>query len=288
MYPPNDRFRRDFGGHSPASRWHVGDRVLAPWEPQFLYAGTLREVRNDEAHVAFDDGDSGWVPLAELQELHVTVDQFVLCRKEMGQLFYPATIEDVSGETVHVRFEDGDVEWTTVAAVRVIRESDGPGASPTRFTSGRAFLGRLGRGSRVLAPWENFFLYPATVLQVRDDEVHVQFDDGDAGWVNVGQVHPLELRAGLLVSVRGSDLTYQPGEILAVEGDRVRVQLESGTTREVRLRDVRVPCMPAGDNARPTHVVAGGARSGSAWGWLVGVLIVVALMVVVNVLARML
>src|SRR5262245_40276305 len=166
MYPSNDRFSRDFDDSGHGSSWEVGDRVLAPWEPQLLYAGTLREVRDGEARVAFDDGDSGWVPTAELRELHLEIGQDVTCRKEMGPLFYPATIEDVSGETVHVRFDDGDTEWTTVAAVRVTRLAGGSGASPTRLGSERASVQRLMRGTRVLAPWEKFFLYPATVVEV--------------------------------------------------------------------------------------------------------------------------
>ena len=289
MRPPSDdRFSRrdDFGANRPSS-WEVGDRVLAPWEPQFLYAGTLREVRDGEAHVGFDDGDSGWVPLSEVRPLQVEIEQFVLCRKEMGNLFYPATVEDVSGETVHVRFDDGGAEWTTVAAVRLPREP-GPGASPTRVGSERAFVEKLRRGSRVLAPWENFFLYPATVVDVTDHEVHVQYDDGDAGCVGLIQVHPLELRPGLSVSVRGSDKLYRPGEIVAAEGEDVEVRLDTGAARTVKLSDVRIPCIPAGDNARPTRVANAPPGSGSGWSWWATAIVIAAVILGVKVVLRLL
>src|SRR5262249_16903017 len=67
-------------------------------------------------------------------------------------------------------------EWTTVAAVRVVREAGGAGASPTRTersSPDRAFVGRLGRGSRGLAPWGGTVPYPATAGGVRHHGGHV-------------------------------------------------------------------------------------------------------------------
>jgi hypothetical protein len=266
MYPSFDRF-------SDHMSWGVGDRVLAPWEPDFLYAGTIGEVRGDEAHIDFDDGDSGWVPLDELRELLLEVEQVVLCRKQMGPLFHPAIIEDVSGETVHVAFADGEKEWTTVAAVRVPREP-GAGAEPTNIGSPHAFVERLERGLRVLAPWENFFLYPATVLEVQGDEVHVHFDDGDSGWVLLHQVHPLEIPVGLTISVRGRGLRFEVADVLSVEGDQVKVALESGARRVVPIESVRIPCIPAGPNARPSGLRQPEGRSRSVWIWLVPLLVI--------------
>ena len=274
MSPPDDRFsRRDSFRSSDSPSWSVGDRVLAPWEPEYLYAGTVQRMDEGEAHIAFDDGDSGWVPLSELRPLRLEIDQLILCRKEMGPLFYPAVIADVSGETVHVTFDDGEDEWTTVAAVRIPRQP-GPAASPTRIGSERAFVTRLQRGSRVLAPWENFFLYAATVTEVRDDEVHVQFDDGDAGWVDLAKVHPLQIPLGLTVSVRGSGRRYEVAEVVLVEGERVEVSLESGATRVVPVAAIRIPCVPAGPDARPTSIRG---RSSGVWVWLVPILVLVGL-----------
>ena len=47
--------------------WAAGDRVLAPWEPHWLYPGTVGEVRDGSSFVYFDDGGRGWVP-AQLAE----------------------------------------------------------------------------------------------------------------------------------------------------------------------------------------------------------------------------
>ena len=49
-------------------RWGVGDRVLAPWEPQFLYVGRVAQLQGNEALIEFEDGDAGWVQLDPQQE----------------------------------------------------------------------------------------------------------------------------------------------------------------------------------------------------------------------------
>src|SRR5947209_19701088 len=47
-------------------RWKVGARVLAPWEPMFLYVGTIREIDKIKALIQFDDGDAGWVYVEQI------------------------------------------------------------------------------------------------------------------------------------------------------------------------------------------------------------------------------
>lgn len=274
MSAPDDRFgsRDSFRPRRETLAWSVGDRVLAPWEPDFLYAGVISEIQDAEAHIDFDDGDSGWVPVSELRQLRIAMDQPVLCRKEMGAMFYPAVVADQSGETIHVTFDDGTDEWTTVAALRIPRPA-GPGASPTRLDSERGPNVGLHRGARVLAPWENSFLYPATIIDIQNEELHIQFDDGDAGWVGLWQVHPLELTAGMIVSVRGTGKRYQPGEVISAEGEEVEVRLESGAIQTVPLSAVRVPCEPAGPDARPTSLHGGAGLMN----WLIPLVVLILL-----------
>src|SRR5262249_35686940 len=55
-------------------QWREGDRVLAPWEPMFLYAGTITRItydedKGDQALIEFDDGDDGWVFLFSVRPL---------------------------------------------------------------------------------------------------------------------------------------------------------------------------------------------------------------------------
>src|SRR5437868_1221937 len=68
---------------APSSRpdWRAGDRVLAPWEPDFVYAGRIAEIKQEEALVEFEDGDAGWVSLHEVRPVAVRRGQKVMCRK---------------------------------------------------------------------------------------------------------------------------------------------------------------------------------------------------------------
>src|SRR5688500_3526820 len=76
-------------GQPSGKQWAVGDRVLAPWEPTFLYAGRVVQMQGNEALIQFDDGDAGWVPLTQLRQLAVPSGQQVLSRRRMGHFFYP-------------------------------------------------------------------------------------------------------------------------------------------------------------------------------------------------------
>src|SRR5438067_1083380 len=57
--------------HPNAPGWKAGDRVLAPWEPTFLYVGTIAKIEDQQALIEFDDGDSGWVLLEHVRGLAV-------------------------------------------------------------------------------------------------------------------------------------------------------------------------------------------------------------------------
>src|SRR4051812_11571402 len=107
------------GGSSRRASWRVGDRVLAPWEPTFLYAGTVSELAAGRVLVRFDDGDSGWVELALVRPLALTVGQRVMSRRRMGPHFFPGQLGEIDGENVRVEFDDGKEEETTVAALRI-------------------------------------------------------------------------------------------------------------------------------------------------------------------------
>jgi hypothetical protein len=125
--------------HFPPPRqsvWGVGDWVLAPWEPEFLYAGRIVRFDGCRAQVQFEDGDSGMVDLAQLRPLELGEGQLVLCRRNMGRYYAVANVQEFHGDQVAVRFaEDGEVEHTTIAAVRVPVESPGAGAEPVHVAN---------------------------------------------------------------------------------------------------------------------------------------------------------
>ncbi len=125
--------------------WAVDARVLAPWEPDFLYSGTILRIEKDEAKgdralIAFDDNDEGWVYVDSLEPIVLKKNTRVYSRKNMGPQHLPAKIGDVDGETVFVEFDNGFSEWTRVGSLRIPCVPNGPGATPTHIGANRAPL----------------------------------------------------------------------------------------------------------------------------------------------------
>ena len=52
-------------------RWQAGDRVFAPWEPEWLYPATVQQTNADSVQVAYDDGDSSWLNVAAVRPLDI-------------------------------------------------------------------------------------------------------------------------------------------------------------------------------------------------------------------------
>jgi hypothetical protein len=111
-----------------------GDRVWAPWNPGLLFVGTVHDLHEDEAHIHFDDGDQGWVLLDQLLPFEPTAGMRVVANWRMGGQYYPGVLTQVKGERLHIRYDDGDVEWTKPAALAMPTDV-GPAARPTKTVS---------------------------------------------------------------------------------------------------------------------------------------------------------
>jgi hypothetical protein len=246
--------------------------VLAPWEPDCLYAGRVTEIRDNQALIQFDDGDAGWVVPDRVRPLAVRQGQRVLSRRRMGLSFFPGEILEVRGDEVLVRFDGGQgEEWTRLAALRIPCQPTGPGATPVKVASHRASLDHLQPGDRVWAPWNSGALYAGAVERIEGPEAHVHFDNGDRGWVQLEQLVPLQIPVGLRVLGRwkmGSH--FYPGTVTDVQGERVHIQYDDGDREWTRAAALVLPCEPFGPDARPTR------RTGQwnyALGWVIPILI---------------
>jgi hypothetical protein len=269
--PPSGKAPAPWDKPVSAGGWKVGDRVLAPWEPMFCYVGTIQEINKHKAMIQFDDGDAGWVAVDQLRSLSVECGQKVSSRRKMGPLFFPGEILRIRGDEVLVGFEDGSDEWTRIAAVRFPREEDddSQGAEPTKVASNQVFLESLRKGHRVWAPWNAGVHFVGTVDKIRDGEAHIEFDDGDQGWVQLDQLLPFEPRVGMRIlgnwRMAGN---YYAGVVTKVAGDRLHIRYDDGHEEWTKAAALALPGMSAGPNARPTKTVTHGASSARRLLWL--------------------
>ena len=274
LTPPGAKAPAPWDEPASVGGWKVGNRVLAPWEPMFCYVGTIQEINKQKAMIQFDDGDAGWVAIAQLRSPAVKRGQKVSSRRKMGALFYPGEIEEIRGDEILIVFEDGSEEWTRIAAVRYFREEDDDtqGAEPTKVASNKVFLESLHKGQRVWAPWNASVLFVGTVHDLRDEEAHIHFEDGDQGWVSLEQLLPFDPRAGMRVMGNwrmGGH--FFPGVIIRVDDDRLRIRYDDGDEEWTKPAALAMPAVTGGPNARPTKTVAHGGSSAGRLLWLLPV-----------------
>lgn len=109
---------------SKTPAWSVGQRVLAQWSAEvYYYAGIIKAAKGAQFHVHFDDGDEAWVTADQITELEIPVGRRVFARWQRGPGYFPGVVDQQKGESIHVRYDDGDEEWTTVSMVRVERST---------------------------------------------------------------------------------------------------------------------------------------------------------------------
>lgn len=102
--------------------WREGERVFAPWEENWLYPGVIRCIDEEVAFIRFDDGDRALRLIQDLEPLRINNGFRVYARRnKASHLYYPATVLEVEGENLHLEYEDGEQEWTTVSYIRCMR-----------------------------------------------------------------------------------------------------------------------------------------------------------------------
>ncbi|MGF1578346.1 MAG: hypothetical protein ACFCD0_03165 [Gemmataceae bacterium] len=263
------------------SSWKAGDRVLAPWDPTHLFVGTIVEVNKDQAHIEFDDGDQGWVNLEHINRLNLRPRQSVLARKKMGLTFYPGKVLEVEEDELLVEFEDGDKEWTTTAAIQIPCQPRGNGAKQTKVASHMAFLEHLEEGDRVWAPWTSDVLFVGTVYDIREEEILIDFDNGEQGWVLPNQLIPFEKPIGLRVLGRWKmRRDYYPGTITEVDCEGIHIVYDDGDKEWTTPAALALPCDPYGPNARPVTTtrravnLSANTGSGQSYWWILWVIFI--------------
>lgn len=102
-----------------------GERVLARWpfEP-FWYPACVRQRDDDRVWVHYDDGHKACLPEEQVEPLELNVGDHVFARWKRGAFYYGGEITRKIGESIHIQYDDGDWEETTLSVVRVLRDGD--------------------------------------------------------------------------------------------------------------------------------------------------------------------
>jgi hypothetical protein len=118
-------------------RWQVGDRVLAPWGPEWLYVATVKQTNEDSVFISYCDGHSDWVKAVDVRPLDIDNGSRVWAW--WNGPYYPGTVTERKGYSVHIAYDDGDQEWTELSYIRVPGRPSGtavrstlPEETPTR------------------------------------------------------------------------------------------------------------------------------------------------------------
>jgi hypothetical protein len=222
--------------------WREGDHVLAPWDSDFLYAGLIQQIKEDQAHIKFGNGEECWVLVTQVQPLVITRGQMVRCRREPDFLYVPAEILDVSGEQIEVLFADG-FQWTSTAALLVPNKVMSSAGGPPQAISPLDFARSLRPGARVWAARAGTSLFCGTVTKLNDqDEAFVKFDDGNAGWVKLRQILPLILMVGARVTARRNmGHQWYSGTITQLKDGRVFILFDDGKKESTTPAALVVP-----------------------------------------------
>ena len=255
------------GGGRSGGAWQVGDRVLARWRDQYFYPARVRAVSGARCQVDFDDGDVDWVPAAQLLEPDVKVGTRVFARVGGGPAFFPGVVSQQKGETLQVRYDDGDEEWTTLSMVRLQRRGDSsrdePDDEPAPPQPVKQAVdlgepveeGEWRSGDRVLARWIDLYWYPGTILGVGSKGFHILFDDGDQRLVTQANLTPLLAEEGEEVQIRPKNepqLRYGLARITRALGETIDVEYDDGTVEtNTKVSRARFWRSPVGARALP-------------------------------------
>lgn len=99
----------------------LGDRVLAQWpvEVEWWYPGVVVAADGSRLVVQFDDGDRSPLAASQVMPMAVASGTRVFGRYQGGRYYYPGAVTSRTGDAIHIAYDDGDQEWTSVGMVRV-------------------------------------------------------------------------------------------------------------------------------------------------------------------------
>ncbi len=96
----------------------IGDRVLGRWSDGYYYPATVVSIKGVSAELDYDDGDNAVVPAAQVKSITWKVGTKLECNFQNAGRYYPGTITQKNGDSIHIDYDDGDKEDTTIGHCR--------------------------------------------------------------------------------------------------------------------------------------------------------------------------
>jgi len=115
--------RDDWFPPSKLANIHKGDRILGCWFDLHWYPGVVLSIDGKRLHVLFDDGDQALLTPDKVRALDIKVGDRVWCRFKGGPVYYAGEVMKKQGEVIHIHYEDGDEETTSLRLIRIQMDS---------------------------------------------------------------------------------------------------------------------------------------------------------------------
>jgi len=126
-----DEFLEDeISDDSQEEEWGKGDKVLVDIDGTD-YPGKIKKLNKGEAHVLFEDGDSGDYPLEELkapeEEPEEELEEFKKgdrVEADIDGTAYPGKVTKIKGDQISITFDDGDKDIFDASDVTKLEEEE--------------------------------------------------------------------------------------------------------------------------------------------------------------------
>jgi hypothetical protein len=185
----------------------IGSRIRRLWTDGNYYHGSVSQVSGDQIFVQFDDGDTAWLGMYEVEPE------------------VPMGAPGMGGPGMNMKGQMGAPGM------------GGPGMNMKGQMGAPGMGGMYAMGQRVMAQWTDGGWYGATITQVGGpDNFFVTFDDGYTTWLSSYQIQPaggmaMGFTVGMRVQKQWVDGAWYGGSILQVGNDgSYFVQFDDGDT----------------------------------------------------------
>jgi hypothetical protein len=106
-----------------SGKWKTGDRVLVKWSKDaYWYPATVAGIEDNMYSIEYLDGDSEFRFERYLQAEKLGPGDAVFGNWQGKGKYFKGKITARNGDDIHIKYDDGDQEDTTVSKVRVIRQ----------------------------------------------------------------------------------------------------------------------------------------------------------------------